>query len=144
VVARIGNRGAGSIVVEWDAGELRNLEVDLREAPGRAQRGARVVLANGGRRIDRGMKADARGHRYLPHLPDAVSHEFIAPLEVEIGLGPDGSQGSLAHIIAYGSVNNAPVYDHTAALRRATPRIEKDFADMLEKATLGAGGGDHT
>jgi hypothetical protein len=130
--------------IEWDDHELRNLEMDLRGAPGRAQRGATKVLAKSGLRINRGMKADARGHRFLPHLQNAVTNEFIGPMEQEIGLGPDGNQGSLAHIIVYGSVNNAPVYDHTAALRRATPAIERDFADMIEEATLGAGGGDHT
>jgi hypothetical protein len=130
--------------IVWDDHELRNLEIDLSEAPGRAQRGASATLAKGGRKINKGMRVDASGHRYLPHLADAVSNEFVDPLTQEIGLGPNHNQGSLAHIIAYGSVNNAPVYDHTAALRRETPGIEKDFADMLEEATLGKGGGDHT
>jgi hypothetical protein len=133
-----------STTFEWDQHELRNLAIDLEQAPGRAQRGATATIRKGARIVDRGMRLDAAGHRYLAHLPEAVSWEMLDQFSAEIGLGPNSGQGSLAHIIVYGSVNNAPVYDHTAALRRATPRIERDFADMLEEATLGKGGGDHT
>jgi hypothetical protein len=125
--------------IYWDDHELRNLEHDLSGAPGRMQRNAVKVLARGGRLINREMKKDARGHRRLPHLPDAVSNEFTGLLEQEIGLSP-GGQGSLAHIIAYGSVNNAPVYDHTAGLRRAEPRIVEWFADAAEESVLGKRG----
>jgi hypothetical protein len=89
--------------------------------------------------VDKEMRRDARGHRYLPRLPRSVSHEFLDYWTQEIGLSPiPGTQGRLAHIIVYGSVNNPPVYDHTAALRRETPAILEMFADEAEEDTLGS------
>lgn len=123
-----------------DDSELRTLELDISKAPGRIQRNASDVLRKAGRLIDKGMRADASGHRFLPNLQNSVSHELLDPWTVEIGLGPTGKakdQGSLAHIIAHGSVNNAPVYDHTAALRRSTPAVVKMFADAAEDSVLG-------
>lgn len=121
-----------------DDSELRTLELDISGAPGRIQRNAGVTLRKVGRLVDKQMRVDASGHRYLKHLPEAVSHELIDPWTVEIGLGPKkGTQGALAHIIVYGSVNNAPVYDHTAGLRRSLPTIERMFADDAEDAVLG-------
>jgi hypothetical protein len=124
--------------IEIDASELRTLEVDLAGCPIRIQFAApRVLASRVGPLLDREMRLDARGHRYLPNLPNAVTHEMIDPWTVEAGLGPDGDQGSLAHIIVYGSVNNAPVYDHTAALRRAAPRATNWLADVAEESVLG-------
>jgi len=121
-----------------DNGELRNLEIDLRGARLRIQRAAPKTLRKAGEIIDAGMRVDASGHRYLPKLAAAVSHEMRGEWEVEIGLSPKaGTQGSLAHIIVYGSVNNLPVYDHTAALRRSTPEILEMFADAAEESVLG-------
>lgn len=129
-------RGGG---FEIDDSELRSLAVDLEEAPFRIQRGAHKTLDWAGGLVNKGMKADARGHRELPHLPRSVTNEFLDFWTQEIGLGPiPGTQGRLAHIIVYGSVNNAPVYDHTAALRRSTPAILERFAGTAEDATLGS------
>lgn len=125
--------------IELDDTDLRRLEVDLSGAPGRMQRHARDEVIKGARRVNKEMKLDASGHRHLAELPDAVSYELLTEFEAEIGLSP-GGQGSLAHIIAYGSVNNAPVYDHTAGLRRATPSIVNSFAEAAESSVLGGGG----
>ena len=65
---------------------------------------------------------------------------MLSPLMVEVGLGPDGNQGSLAHIIVYGSVNNGPVYDHMSGPRRAMPRIVRAMGAMAEDAVLGGDG----
>jgi hypothetical protein len=128
-------RGGG---VEIDDSELRTLEIDLKEAPVRAQLGAHNALGDAGDMVDKEMRRDARGHRQLPYLPRSVSHEFLDYWTQEIGLSPiPGTQGRLAHIIVYGSINNGPVYDHTAGLRRATPRILERFAGQLEDDTLG-------
>lgn len=124
--------------VTADTSELRNLVVDISGAPARIQFGARKRLNQGRRMVEREMKVDAGGHRFLRHLPKAVTSEMIDPWTAEIGLAPrKGTQGALAHIIVYGSVNNAPVYDHTAGLRRAEPRIEQAFADEAEDDVLG-------
>lgn len=122
-----------------DDSELRTLQIDLEEAPGRIQRGAHKTLDRAGELVDKGMQEDARGHRFLPKLPKSVSHGFIDRWTMEIGLSPiPRTQGRLAHIIVYGSVNNLPVYDHTAALRRSTPAIDEMFGRTAEDATLGS------
>lgn len=128
-------------MIHLDDTELRNLEVDLTGAPGRVQRNARHTLVKGAQKVETGMKVDASGHRRLKHLPKSVSRELLDPWTAEIGMAPKrGTQGSLAHIAAYGSVNNAPVFDHTASLRRETPGIVQDFADAAERSVLGGDG----
>lgn len=126
---------------DWhiDDDELRTLELDLRRAPLRIQFGMTEALATRAAPIvEREMRRDASGHRYLRHLPRSVSSDMISPSTLEVGLGPKrGTQGSIAHIIVYGSVNNAPVYDHMAGPRRAMPRVEKAMADQAEDDVLG-------
>jgi len=113
------------------------LEADLSGAPGRVQRGATRVLAGPvRRRLTRIQKEDAAGHRQLKHLPDAIGSDMIGPLELEVGFNKEG-QGELANIIAFGSVNNGPVYDFRARQHAAIPAILDDFADMAEDAVFG-------
>jgi hypothetical protein len=129
-----------------DDSELRTLRVDLTGAPLRAQLGARSRINRGRIKVEAGMRRDARGitgnwfgkpgTSFDTGLQRHVSSEMLTPLSAEIGIRPGGA-GSLAHILTYGSVNNGPAWDHTASLRRATPGIERDIADMGEDATLG-------
>lgn len=122
------------------ADQLRELELDLSRAPFRVQWGATQLLATRvGPLMADAMRDDAKGHRYLPKLPDAVSHEMVSEDTLEVGLEAAGKrhQGSIAHIIVYGSVNNQPVYDHMAGPRRRLPRVERMFADMAEESVLG-------
>lgn len=132
-----------------DDQELRQLVIDLRKAPGRVQAGATKTLKKGARLVNREMKKDAAGHEgnyfgrpgteFVTPLPQHVSDEMIAPLVAEIGIEAKGA-GKLAHILAYGSANNTPVYDHTAGLRRATPAIVDLFAETSEESVLGKDG----
>lgn len=131
-------RGSG-VRVEIDDSELAALEVDLSEAPTRVQLGSRKTLKRGAEIVDRAMVADARGHRYLPRFPRNISHGMVGDLEAEIGFDRSkGLQGSLVWIILHGSINNAPVWDYTAGLRRSTPEIVELFGGTAEDATLGA------
>ena len=123
--------------VEYDDTELRKLEIDLRGAPSRVQRKAGKGIQRAAGLVARGMRKEVGGHRYLKHLPNTVSHEMIAAFEAEIGLETKRRQGRLAHIMAYGSVNNGPVFDHTAPLTRLTPRIVNDLANDAEDSVLG-------
>lgn len=127
------------VSIHIDDHELGQLEIDLTEAPGRMQRASRKTIKRAAEIVDRAMKRDARGHRYLPHFPRAITHEVIGSYDAEIGFEPiKGTQGKLAHIILHGSINNAPVYDYTSALRRSTPEILEMYAEAAEGATLGS------
>jgi hypothetical protein len=87
--------------------------------------------------VDRGMVKDARGHRYLPRFPRNISHDS-GDFDAEIGFDRSrGLQGALVWIILNGSINNAPVWDYAAALRRSTPAILEMYGGTTEDATLG-------
>lgn len=131
--------------IEIDDSELRTLEVDLARAPGRVQRqSTRALKYRVGPMVADEMREDARAaQRSSPssirHLPKSVSHEMIDDWTVEVGLGPrrGKTQGALAHILVYGSVNNAPLYDHMDGPRRALPRVERILGDVAEDSVLG-------
>jgi hypothetical protein len=132
--------------IEIEDHELVKLGLDLSGAPLRVQFAAKRAVAEGARIIDRQMTLDATGHmgnwfgipgtEYATPLEEHVSHEFVGPLEAEIGIEYKGA-GKLAHIIAYGSVNNGPAYDPWAGPRRRVPEILEKFADAGERSVLG-------
>lgn len=128
--------------IEIDDRELRTLEVDISQAPGRMQRHATDATVAGLKEITRQMKIDAKGHRYLPRFGRAPDYQLITTLEGEAGFRPrNRKQGSLAHILLYGSVNNGPIYDYLAGPTRAMPKVEKTYADAAETSVLGSGRG---
>ena len=132
-----------------DDSELRKLQLDLSGAPLRVQVNASKSVRKGARLVDAQMTVDARGHQgnwfgipgtgYETPLEKHVSHEMLGPLSAEIGIEAKGA-GKLAHIIVFGSVNNGPVYDHTAAMRRSMPAIENILADAAEESVFGRRG----
>lgn len=129
---------SGRVTIDWDDSELKKLSVDLTEASGRIQRSAPKVVKRGAELIDKEMVKDARGHRYLPRFPRNISHGMVDRFTAEIGYNRSaGRQGSLVWIILHGSINNAPIWDYTAAARRSTPAIEEMFAGDAQDATLG-------
>ena len=125
--------------VEIDDHELEQLEIDLKEAPMRVQLGSRKTLKRAAGIVDRAMVHDARGHRFLPRFPKNISHELVGDFMAEIGFDRSkGLQGALVWIILNGSINNAPVWDYAAGLRRSTPEILELFGGMAEDSTLGS------
>ena len=122
--------------IEFDTSEVNRLALDLSNADGRLRTKAGQVLYVGANKIKKGMKADASGHGHLPTLDAHVSYDKLGAFEYEIGFDKVG-QGHLANIAAFGSVNNAPVMDHTAALRRETPHIVEKLGDAAEDSVLG-------
>ncbi len=137
--------------MEIEQREVKELLVDLSEAPGRMQRKARQGVREGARVINREMRIDATGHKgnwfgkpgtsYVVPLPQHVSNEMIGLLEAEIGIESKGA-GKLAHLLAFGSVKNAPAYDYTAGPRRAMPEVERILADQAEESVLGGDGAE--
>lgn len=133
--------------VDIDDDELHTLELDLSRAPLRIQFGVEEALATrAAPLVEREMRDDARGHQgnyfgkpgtsYDTPLERHVSSEMIRRDTLEVGIEKSGA-GKLAHIIVFGSVNNAPVYDHMAGPRRAMPRVVKALADQAEEDVLG-------
>lgn len=122
--------------IEFDNSEVNRLSVDLSKAPIRVQRRAPKVMETGAYKIKQEMKQDASGHRHLPELDQHLSYDALTPLDYEIGFDKKG-QGNLANIAAFGSVNNPPVMDHTAGLRREIPHILRHLSDTAADSVLG-------
>lgn len=135
--------------IHIDSSELDRLRIDLAGAPFRVQTNASSGVRRSAALVDEGMTLDAAGHQgnwfgipgtqYDTPLEKHVSHEMLTPLSAEIGIEAKGA-GKLAHIIVFGSVNNGPVYDHTAAMRRSMPAIENILADAAEESVFGRRG----
>lgn len=119
--------------------EVDDLAVDLRGAPRRMNGEQRKVTRRSATKVKAGMRRDFSGIQHAPHIPRAINYDiFIAGDQVtaEIGVDKDGPQGPLGNILAYGSVNNAPVVDHTAALRRELPIFIRDLAAAADNSVL--------
>jgi|GEM_PF-5750203 len=127
-----------TIRVSIDTREVRALTVDLTRAPGRLQRGAPKVMRSIAVSLERAMKRDALGHRYLPKFSPEITKERRDALGLawSIGFEREG-QGELAHIIVFGSVNNAPVYNFHGPLHRQRPKIAHKLGVEAENAVLG-------
>lgn len=135
--------------IHIDDSELNRLELDLRGAPMRIKLNASSAVRKSAKAIDAQMVIDAAGHQgnwfgipgteFNTPLEKHVSHEMLGPLSAEIGIESKGA-GKLAHIIVFGSVNNAPVYDHMAGPRRALPTVDRLMADAAEESVLGEKG----
>ncbi|WP_232676678.1 hypothetical protein [Nocardioides sp. R-C-SC26] len=91
--------------------------------------------------VKRGMQADFSGHRYAGATPGSLEFEAAGtPLDYRIGeLDSAGPQWGLAAILAFGTSNNAPVVDHTAALYRELPQVEHHLGNAGEDAVFGGG-----
>lgn len=100
----------------------------------------RKVIAKGALNIKNGMAADARvaSPVHAPHFPSSISYdidETATTVEAEIGPDKDrlGRQGALGNILAFGTANNAPVWDHAAAMEREAEPTERYLADVAER-----------
>lgn len=139
--------------LHFDDHELRELILDLSEAPQRVQRRAPQVLRDKIRpRLQAEVKVDSAGHMgnwfgdpltsYETPLAGHVSSEMHGKWEIEAGIESKGA-GKLAHIIADGSVNNAPAYDAGASLRRTMPYAMDELAAAGEESVLGTSGSEN-
>lgn len=134
-----------STSIHIDDSELRTLELDLRGFDERLQVSAKKTLRGRvGPKLRDEMKDDARGaQRSTPstirHLHKGVTFNAIdRGWGVEAGIRPgNGRQGSLAHILAYGTARSAPVYDHTQALARTEDDAARWIADDAADAVWG-------
>lgn len=120
-----------------DTRELRELILDFTQAPNRIQRDAPRTMRKYAKKLEQAMKRDARGHRYLPKFAPTMGSRKTDSLGLswEVGFHRRG-QGKLAHIIVFGSVNNAPVYDFHGPLHRETPRIFRELGLIAEDDVL--------
>lgn len=124
----------------FDTREVNRLAVDMTGAPKRMQFKTRKVMKRSALGIKTRMQEEFSGHRQARGVPASMEMQQLDALGYtwEIGeLDSAGPQWGLAAILAYGTSNNAPVADHTAALRGELPLIEKYLGDAGEDSVLG-------
>lgn len=124
--------------VSIDTREVRALAINLKNAPNRLQRKAPRTMRKIARELEVAMTKDASGHRYLPKFAPEIGKRKRDRLGLswEVGFKRHG-QGKLAHIIVFGSVNNAPVYEFHGPLRKKTPEMLRRLGADAEDAVLG-------
>lgn len=116
-----------------EADGLDRLAIDLGNAGRKATVEAMKVLAKAAPKIRDEMRKDFSGHKHAPRIPRAIDYD-IRGLSIEVGVNKNGPQGGLGNLLAFGSSKNAAVVDHTAALRRELPAVERYLADIGERA----------
>ena len=121
--------------VSIDASDVAKLALDLGAAGAKATLATTAVVADHAARTQAGMRKDFSGHRGAPHIPRAVD-STVRGLDAEIGVNKAGPQGGLGNILAFGTSNNAPVVDHTAAQRREMPRTVEMFEALAAGVIL--------
>lgn len=108
---------------------LGRLVADLGAAGRKATLAAHAVMAKAAVNIKDGMRQDFSGHNHAPAIPRAINYTQTG-LAIEVGVDKSGPQGGLGNLLAFGSSNNAAVVDHTAAMRRELPTLEKWLGEV--------------
>lgn len=116
--------------VHIDTSQVDELAIDLSRAPERMKRAAGKTMKRSALEIKRKMRQDFSGHHFAPRVPSSLEFQSLGGLRYEIGeLDSAGPQWGLAAILAFGTANNAPVLDFTAALRREAPVMIQHLLD---------------
>ncbi len=125
--------------ISVDASEVHTLTLDLESAPARLRDNADEVFKNEASALNRDMKRDAMGHRYLPVFAQHMTAQKVGHLHHIIGFNKV-KQAKLANIIVFGSVNNAPVYNFYGPLTRRTPYFVEHLARIAEDSVFSGPG----
>ena len=115
--------------------DLERLVADLRSAGEWTQLKARDLVEKAGERVRDDARRLAPRTR-LPHYAAAITHEVYTERSsgvVGAEIGPEkGGQGSLGHILEYGTSRTPPHAHLGPALDREGPRFEHDLLDLLD------------
>lgn len=106
--------------VDMDVSDVGRLAADLGKVGPRVVPLARAVVEKGALNVKDGMARDATGIGHAPAFPSSITYD-VRGLSAEIGPDKNRRQGALGNILAFGTSKNAPVWNHTAALRREEP-----------------------
>jgi hypothetical protein len=123
-----------------DDSALGDLQDVFRSAAFGVVPATRQVVTRGALNVKQGMAADAEAAApvHAPHFPRSISYDVeTSGAVVEAEVGPDkdrqGAQGGLGNILAFGTRNNAPVWDHAAALEREAPALDRFVGEAAER-----------
>ena len=113
--------------------DIEALVTDLRRASRRAQQDARGVIQQATIRV-RDEARQLAPKRGLPHYARSISAETTTQGGTIVGeVGPEkGGQGSLGHLLEYGTSRTAPRPHLAPALDHEEPRLDDALADILD------------
>lgn len=115
--------------------QVSKLATDLGRGNSAMVTGARKILEVGSTKIKKDMATEIGKSPHFKGVAPAVSYD-IKGLSSEIGPVQGKAAGSLAFIAAYGTATTGPSWDHTAALHREAPVMERLLLDLAAKSIL--------
>ncbi|MES2211036.1 MAG: hypothetical protein V4515_12790 [Chloroflexota bacterium] len=119
---------------------MRELIADLEALPERAEKAFPKVVSKGALNIKTEWRAAWDGLKHppthIPHLVSGIGYDTAGKTPVwgaDVGVHPDNSQAALAHLIEYGSINNAPHPAGLHALDAEAPRFVEAVGDVAQR-----------
>jgi hypothetical protein len=114
--------------------DLNSLAADLARAGLRAGVQSRVVVEKGAFNIKTDARRFASGMAHLPRYPHTITYDVsLGPDGFEAEVGPENrGQGSLGHLIEFGTATSGPNAHMGPALDREGPRFVKAVEDLGE------------
>lgn len=113
---------------------LRELIADIEYAVTAGREDFRRVVSRGALNIKTDWRQRWHGSNHLPHLHRSIGYDLhrhsATRTEAEIGADPLMTQGPLANVLEFGTVNNAPRPAGLPALRAEEPRFVRAVEDL--------------
>lgn len=122
-------------MADFDVSQVTKLAFDLGRGNAAMVVGARKILEVASVKIKKDMAKEIGQSPHFKAVAPAISYD-IKGLSSEIGPVIGKAAGSLAFIAAYGTATQGPSWDHTAALHREAPFVEKFLGDLAAKSVL--------
>lgn len=120
-----------------DTSQLTVLAATLRAAGVAATGGVDRIAARNAAKVRDAARETMAGSRTLPHYSSAITYERdYSDGSVAYAIGPEtGGQGSLGHLLEYGTSTSGPIKPH---MNPAADAVQDDFADELGDLLDGA------
>jgi hypothetical protein len=109
--------------------DLFELGRRLRAAAALAPDKCLEIVKKGAQDVKKDWAGRMRGrekHGHIPHLPKSIGYdvrETVHGAIATVGPNKESRQGPLAHLLEFGSVNNAPHLDGAGALLTEAPKF---------------------
>lgn len=119
-----------------DTSQLVALAATLRAGAVAATGGVDRIVARNAAKVRDEARRTMADSRTLPHYPASITYERDFTDGIAYEIGPEkGGQGSLGHILEYGTSTRGPIKPH---MNPAADAVEGDLADELGDLLDGA------
>ena len=120
-----------------DTSQVVALAATLRAGAIAATGGVDRIAARNAAKVRDEARSTMAGSRTLPYYPAAITYERnYSDGSVAYDIGPEkGGQGSLGHLLEYGTSTRGPIKPHMGP---AADAVQDDFADELGNLLDGA------